>query len=173
VYAAVGVFGAARWGLATKGDVLVNDWLQSDRARGALDAGMALYLSISMAPMAITMRYLLDSALSGGELPRYAPSCDAALAAGGLAAAATVSKVEGTRSKAKSKIAVLSLALEAAGPCSAGRPRRRLWSFVARGGPPRHTPRQLPGDLPRLQRQLSRQLARHDGKRQRAVAQLA
>jgi sodium-coupled neutral amino acid transporter 11 len=67
-YAVIGIFGASRWGLHTQGDVLVNSWLPSRQA-GILDAGMAVYLSISMAPMAITMRYLLDAfASEDGEL---------------------------------------------------------------------------------------------------------
>lgn len=41
------IFGAARWGLATQGDVLMNEWL-SGKARGWLDAGVAVYVAISM-----------------------------------------------------------------------------------------------------------------------------
>lgn len=67
-YAVIGIFGAARWGTDTQGDILVNSWLPGRQA-GFLDAGMAVYLSISMAPMAITMRYLLDAVASeDGEL---------------------------------------------------------------------------------------------------------
>lgn len=47
VYATVGVFAAARYGLATEGDVLVNSWLPG-RWDGVLDGLVAIYLSISM-----------------------------------------------------------------------------------------------------------------------------
>lgn len=67
VYAVVGIFAAARWGLETEGDCMVNSWLPG-RWAGVLDFGMAVYLSISMAPMAITMRYIMESMTAGGEL---------------------------------------------------------------------------------------------------------
>lgn len=85
----MGVFGAARWGSATEGDILVNRWLPG-RLGGGLDAGMAAYLSISMAPMAIALRYLLDSVAAGGELARYQRRRDAALTVAGVAGAAGV-----------------------------------------------------------------------------------
>jgi len=56
VYAVVGIFAAARFGLATEGDVLVNEWLPG-RWDGALSAGMAVYLAISAAPMVMTLRF--------------------------------------------------------------------------------------------------------------------
>eukprot|EP00887_Chlorella_sp_A99_P003836 scaffold11.g3836.t1 len=68
VYAVVGVSAAARYGLRTEGDVLVNAWLPG-RWDGALDALVALYLSISMAPMAMTLRYQLDSLFFGEDAP--------------------------------------------------------------------------------------------------------
>ena len=46
-YATVGVFAAARYGLSTEGDVLVNKWLPG-RWDGALDGLVAIYLSLSM-----------------------------------------------------------------------------------------------------------------------------
>lgn len=59
VYAVVGVFAAARYGLSTQGDVLVNQWLPG-RWDGALDGLVAIYLSLSMVPMVMTMRFQLD-----------------------------------------------------------------------------------------------------------------
>jgi solute carrier family 38 (sodium-coupled neutral amino acid transporter), member 11 len=92
-YGIVGVFGAARWGLKTEGDVLVNRWLPG-RASGALDAAMAIYLSISMAPMAITMRYLLDSIVVGkGELVSYSRSRDTWFTIGGILSATSVAAI--------------------------------------------------------------------------------
>ena len=67
VYSIIGIFAAARWGLKTEGDCMVNSWLPG-KWSGVLDFGMVIYLSISMAPMAITMRYILESMTAGGEL---------------------------------------------------------------------------------------------------------
>lgn len=92
VYAVIGIFGAARWGLATEGDVLVNEWLPG-QGGGMLDAAMAVYLSISMAPMAITMRYLLDSVVAKGELAEYSRGRDAAVTIAGIASATAVAAV--------------------------------------------------------------------------------
>jgi solute carrier family 38 (sodium-coupled neutral amino acid transporter), member 11 len=90
VYAVTGIFAAARWGLATEGDVLVNSWLPG-KAAGILDLGMAVYLSISMAPMAITLRYLLDAALTAhGELAAYSFGRDMTITVGGISAATAV-----------------------------------------------------------------------------------
>ena len=91
VYAVVGIFGAARYGLDTKGDVLMNDWLPG-RASGVLDLSMTVYLSISMAPMAITMRYLLESVVANGELVFTAAGRgrDVGFTVGGIAAATAV-----------------------------------------------------------------------------------
>jgi len=87
VYGIVGIFGAARWGLKTKGDILMNKWLPG-RATGVLDASMAIYLSISMAPMAITLRFLLDSVIVGkGDLVSYSRSRDTWFTIGGLLSA--------------------------------------------------------------------------------------
>lgn len=52
VYGLVGVFGAARYGLATQGDLLVNSWLHG-RAEGVLDAVLVAYLAISIPPIQV------------------------------------------------------------------------------------------------------------------------
>jgi hypothetical protein len=59
VYAVAGFFAAARYGLATQGDVLVNAWLPG-RWDGALDAAVVVYLSVCMAPIAVTLRCQLE-----------------------------------------------------------------------------------------------------------------
>lgn len=56
-YVAIGFFGAARYGKSTEGDILLNQWLP-DKYTGYLEAAVAVYLSISMAPIVITMRYV-------------------------------------------------------------------------------------------------------------------
>lgn len=63
VYGLVGVFGAARYGLATEGDLLVNSWLHG-RAEGVLDAVLVAYLAISIPP--IQVRCVLLAAASRG-----------------------------------------------------------------------------------------------------------
>ena len=50
VYGLVGVFGAARFGRDTAGDILVNTWL-GGRAEGVLDLAVTAYLAISMPPV--------------------------------------------------------------------------------------------------------------------------
>jgi hypothetical protein len=52
VYGLVGVFGAARYGLATEGDLLVNRWLHG-RAEGVFDAVLVAYLAISIPPIQV------------------------------------------------------------------------------------------------------------------------
>lgn len=54
MYGTMGVFGAARFGQATEGDCLVNTWL-GGRREGWIDLAMALYLSISIPPMLVTL----------------------------------------------------------------------------------------------------------------------
>lgn len=66
VYSIVGICAAARYGLKTEGDVMVNNWLPG-RWNGALDAVMALYICISMAPMAMTLRFQLENLLYGED----------------------------------------------------------------------------------------------------------
>lgn len=58
-YAVLGFFGAARYGLRTEGDVMLNTWLPG-RWEGALSVGMLLYLTVSVAPMALTLRSQLE-----------------------------------------------------------------------------------------------------------------
>lgn len=48
----IGVFGAARYGAKTEGNILVNNWL-GGHAEGFLDLAMAAYLSISVPPMQV------------------------------------------------------------------------------------------------------------------------
>jgi hypothetical protein len=50
VYGLVGVFGAARFGRDTAGDILVNTWL-GGRAEGVLDLAVTAYLAISVPPV--------------------------------------------------------------------------------------------------------------------------
>ncbi|KAK9867727.1 hypothetical protein WJX84_006460 [Apatococcus fuscideae] len=69
VYGMLGVFGAARYGAATQGDMLVNTWLHG-QAEGILDLATTLYLSISIPPMQMSLRYTLDC-LIAGEHARY------------------------------------------------------------------------------------------------------
>lgn len=52
VYGLIGVFGAARYGLATEGDLLVNSWLHG-RAEGVLDVVLVAYLAISIPPIQV------------------------------------------------------------------------------------------------------------------------
>ena len=53
----IGIAGAARYGLATEGNVLVNRWL-GGRAEGLLDLAIAAYLSISIPPMQVACNIL-------------------------------------------------------------------------------------------------------------------
>lgn len=69
VYGLVGVFGAARYGLQTQGDLLVNDWLGGGRAEGCLDAVVLAYLAISMPPIQLSLRYTLTCLLVGEDAP--------------------------------------------------------------------------------------------------------
>lgn len=69
VYGLVGVFGAARYGLQTQGDLLVNDWLGGGRAEGWLDAAVLLYLAISIPPIQLSLRYTLTCLLVGEDEP--------------------------------------------------------------------------------------------------------
>ena len=50
VYTVIGVFAAARYGLATAGNVLVNTWL-GGIPEGVLDLAVGAYLSISIPPI--------------------------------------------------------------------------------------------------------------------------
>lgn len=53
MFCLVGVFGAARYGLQTEGNLLVNDWLGGGRGEGWLDAAVLAYLAISMPPIQV------------------------------------------------------------------------------------------------------------------------
>ncbi|KAL3136879.1 hypothetical protein ABBQ32_006491 [Trebouxia sp. C0010 RCD-2024] len=68
MYGTIGVFGAARFGQATEGDCLVNTWLGGQR-EGWMDLAMTLFLSISIPPMQISLRYTLDSLIAGEDAP--------------------------------------------------------------------------------------------------------
>ncbi|KAK9843248.1 hypothetical protein WJX74_009204 [Apatococcus lobatus] len=68
VYGMLGIFGAARYGAATQGDMLVNTWLHG-RAEGILDLATTLYLSISIPPMQMSLRYTLDCLIAGEHAP--------------------------------------------------------------------------------------------------------
>jgi hypothetical protein len=61
VYLVFGFFGAARFGRATEGDLLRNAWLPPAQ-QGYLDAAVALYLCLSMAPMVVALRVVLSNA---------------------------------------------------------------------------------------------------------------
>ena len=98
VYAVIGIFGAARWGLSTEGDILENQWL-TGRSTAFLDVAMTVYLSISMAPMAITMRYLLDSVGNKGEFQEYSWGRDVGYTLGGIFAATGVAIIFPTQAE--------------------------------------------------------------------------
>lgn len=63
VYLAIGVFGAATYGAKTQGDILLNGLLPG-RWDGAFDAAMAVYLSLSVVPIALTLRLQLDACVA-------------------------------------------------------------------------------------------------------------
>lgn len=52
VYALMGIFAAARYGMETQGNVLVNEWI-GGLPEGVLDGVMVVYLSISIPPMQV------------------------------------------------------------------------------------------------------------------------
>ncbi len=52
VYGVIGIFGTARYGDKTQGNILVNRWLGGP-AEGVLDLAIAAYLSISVPPMQV------------------------------------------------------------------------------------------------------------------------
>lgn len=57
MYGLVGIFGAARFGLATQGDLLNNNWL-GGHAEGVLDAVLVAYLAISIPPIQVWLMQL-------------------------------------------------------------------------------------------------------------------
>ncbi|KAK9845342.1 hypothetical protein WJX81_003878 [Elliptochloris bilobata] len=68
VYTIIGVFGAARYGAQTAGNILVNNWL-GGVPEGVLDLAVGAYLSISIPPMLLAARYTLDVLASGEGAP--------------------------------------------------------------------------------------------------------
>ncbi|CAK0750260.1 hypothetical protein CVIRNUC_001976 [Coccomyxa viridis] len=68
VYGVIGIFGAARYGDKTQGNILVNRWLGGP-AEGVLDLAIAAYLSISVPPMQMSCRYTLDVLIAGEDAP--------------------------------------------------------------------------------------------------------
>jgi len=68
----------------------MNEWLSSPVASGLLTASMALYVTLGSAPIAIAMRYLLDSVFIGGELAEYSLGRDVAVTIGIVGSAASV-----------------------------------------------------------------------------------
>eukprot|EP00884_Botryococcus_braunii_P011112 jgi/Botrbrau1/20000/Bobra.200_1s0008.1 len=70
VYGVLGIFGAARFGLATEGNVLVNRWI-GGRAEGVLDLFMVAYLAISAPIVQMSLRYTVDTLLVGEDAPYY------------------------------------------------------------------------------------------------------
>lgn len=66
VYGALGVFGAARYGLYTQPSMLVNAWLGGGVGDGLLDAAAVAYLAVSVPPMMLSLRFTLASGLAGG-----------------------------------------------------------------------------------------------------------
>ena len=58
----IGIFGAARYGDRTEGNILVNRWLGGP-AEGVLDLTIAAYLSISVPPMQVVPSPIFDSSV--------------------------------------------------------------------------------------------------------------
>jgi sodium-coupled neutral amino acid transporter 11 len=58
VYLALGLFAAMRYGKDTQGDVLLNHWIPKEY-EPLLNMSMAVYLSSSVAPIVLAMRYLI------------------------------------------------------------------------------------------------------------------
>lgn len=61
VYVALGLFAAMRYGKDTQGDVLLNHWIPKEY-EPLLNMSMAIYLSSSVAPIVLAMRYLVYAA---------------------------------------------------------------------------------------------------------------
>ncbi|KAK9817843.1 hypothetical protein WJX72_002950 [[Myrmecia] bisecta] len=66
VYCVLGVFAAARFGLDTQGDMLLNSWV-GGKWEGVVDLAMTVYLSISIPPMQMSLRYTVDCMLAGED----------------------------------------------------------------------------------------------------------
>ena len=68
VYGVIGIFGAARYGDKTEGNILVNRWLGGP-AEGILDLAIAAYLSISVPPMQVA--FFLDCIMAAFALMSF------------------------------------------------------------------------------------------------------
>lgn len=68
VYTAAGILGASRYGMAIRGDCLLNEWLPG-RWGGLLSLSMAVYLAVSAVPVQIALRYTLEDVVAGTEDP--------------------------------------------------------------------------------------------------------
>ena len=69
VYLIIGVAAAARYGQATAGDVLLNEWA-GGLWDGALDAAVVLYLAFSIVPIVLTLRLQIDTLVLGPAATR-------------------------------------------------------------------------------------------------------
>ncbi|KAI8107052.1 hypothetical protein M9434_001698 [Picochlorum sp. BPE23] len=65
-YTSLGLFSGMRYGHKVQGDIIMNDWLP-DAYAPFLDVAVAIYLSVSMAPIVLAMRYLVYSISQGDE----------------------------------------------------------------------------------------------------------
>lgn len=76
MYGTMGIFGAARFGQETAGDCLVNTWLGGKR-EGWIDLAMALYLSISIPPMLVSLGAvcIADSPVTFADCIHWLGSC--------------------------------------------------------------------------------------------------
>lgn len=70
VYGVIGIFGAARYGAKTEGNVLVNEWLGGP-AEGFLDLAIAAYLSISVPPMQVPRAHLCLEMFDSISVSKY------------------------------------------------------------------------------------------------------
>ncbi len=69
VYGCLGLAGPARFGAATAKSLLSNAWLGGGAWDGLLDAAVALYLCVSIPPIAHALRHSLDAAAAGEGAP--------------------------------------------------------------------------------------------------------
>lgn len=65
-YTSLGLFSGMRYGHKVQGDIIMNDWLP-DAYAPFLDVAVAVYLSVSMAPIVLAMRYLVYSITQGQD----------------------------------------------------------------------------------------------------------
>ncbi|GAQ81504.1 Amino acid transporter protein [Klebsormidium nitens] len=59
-YCVLGFFGAARYGAATKGNILQNEWIGGKGWQGLLNVFMCLYIAVSGPPSEFPVRHTLD-----------------------------------------------------------------------------------------------------------------